>query len=661
MAHDLIRQEIGTKRAGEDMTAARGKAVVFNSLDRWQIAGLTGPLAGQVHGILTNNPASGGVASVQVFGVAMAKLGGTVTGGRFLDIDANGDLIESEPNGQVGFAMDSGVAGSIIPVFLVNRISSTSLTLKGFAVTEVFQESDFPVAVGGVITLPSGIYIIKKAFSTANRFELEPNAIIEWTSEDKENHTVTYTGTGIMFRFDLGITGRSKLTHASLILSGDGAQLVDQNGGNCKWNDLRVTFTGIGGSIGIFRDSSSIQGAAEWLDSTIAGFQDGLVYDNIGGLQVLNNLFLSDGTGTGALLSVLSKVIFATNLNQNAFSGGVSQSNYFLDPVLDLPISILFTNTLGPQSFFKSGVTGTITGVTDLTNTNAVTAAAAGTSGTDFTAVAHGYKVGDIIVHSTFSESTYNGTFTITDVTADTYEIAAITFVATDTGTGTVNEIRIASTAHGLSDGQSLSVFGTINYDDGYIIHGAVANSFDVYAIFVVTETGTWDTGSLTETSKFVTAENNGDQADSKTIGSIVVGGNATATVISTINTFVDLNLGSPGAAEEGNIELFTLTNAVTGEIRYDGLEPASLLVNGLAAAFSAGGGQRFNFRLLQNGAPLPSPDNVDIPIEIGAELSSAPLHWPIKVVNGDLFRLQVENADGTSNITIDTLKFAMN
>jgi len=119
MAWDLIKQEIGIFKAGENMTSARGKAVTFNSLDRWQISGLTGPLARSVHGILTNSPDNGRVASVQVSGVASVKLGGTVTAGRYLDIDANGDLIESHPGGSVGIALDNGIAGDIIPVLLL--------------------------------------------------------------------------------------------------------------------------------------------------------------------------------------------------------------------------------------------------------------------------------------------------------------------------------------------------------------------------------------------------------------------------------------------------------------------------------------------------------------------------------------------------------------
>lgn len=143
---------------------------------------------------------------------------------------------------------------------------------------------------------------------------------------------------------------------------------------------------------------------------------------------------------------------------------------------------------------------------------------------------------------------------------------------------------------------------------------------------------------------------------DSVNIGSFLVGGNTTKTIIATQNTYVDLNLS--GLAEEASdIELWSLTNSTTGELRYDGITPASLRCTGLVAAYSAGGTQRFNFRLLRNGSPLASPDNVSIPIEIKATIASSPLLWSIEVNPNDLFRLQVENADGVSDITIDTLK----
>lgn len=139
-------------------------------------------------------------------------------------------------------------------------------------------------------------------------------------------------------------------------------------------------------------------------------------------------------------------------------------------------------------------------------------------------------------------------------------------------------------------------------------------------------------------------------------IGSLLVSGNTASTIISTKDVFVDLNLGGLAVAAS-DIEQWTLTNTTTGELRYDGVVPVYLQYKGLIAAFSAGGTQRFNFRLLRNDAPLDPPDDVDIPLEIRANIASSPLLWSIIIDPGDLFRLQVANADGVSNITIDTLK----
>jgi hypothetical protein len=138
--------------------------------------------------------------------------------------------------------------------------------------------------------------------------------------------------------------------------------------------------------------------------------------------------------------------------------------------------------------------------------------------------------------------------------------------------------------------------------------------------------------------------------------GSMLVGGNTASTVIVTKDTFVDLNLNGL-AVEAFNNNLWTLTDTTTGEMRYNGNIAVSLDFTGLIAAYSAGGLQRFNFRLLKNGLPLSSPNNVNIPLEIRVNVDSSTLLWSIMVSPGDKFRLQVENTDGTSDITIDTLK----
>ena len=129
------------------------------------------------------------------------------------------------------------------------------------------------------------------------------------------------------------------------------------------------------------------------------------------------------------------------------------------------------------------------------------------------------------------------------------------------------------------------------------------------------------------------------------------------ANQIDTKDVFEDLNLDASAVATS-DIELWTLIDTTTGELRYDGISPVPLHYTGFVSCISSGNAQRFDFRLLQNGSPLPAPDNVDIPLEVGSlALASSALLWGISVSPGDVFKIQVVNRDGTSNIIMDTLK----
>jgi hypothetical protein len=140
-------------------------------------------------------------------------------------------------------------------------------------------------------------------------------------------------------------------------------------------------------------------------------------------------------------------------------------------------------------------------------------------------------------------------------------------------------------------------------------------------------------------------------------IGSIVVGGNTSATPITLASTFYDLNLNGL-ATETSENNLWTLINTTTGELRYDDIVQCNFRLIGLVAASSSGGVQRYNFRLLKNDLPLPSPNNIDIPIEVKSTIQSTPLMWNIEANLNDRFRLQVECAvPPANNIVIDTLK----
>lgn len=78
--------------------------------------------------------------------------------------------------------------------------------------------------------------------------------------------------------------------------------------------------------------------------------------------------------------------------------------------------------------------------ITVTTPTISVTSVAAGTSGSDFlTSTSHDYSINQRIIHAGFADNSYNGLFTVTDIVSATrYEVAAITFAATDAGTSNV-------------------------------------------------------------------------------------------------------------------------------------------------------------------------------------------------------------------------------
>lgn len=523
------------------------------------------------------------------------------------------------------------------------------------ATTEIFSMSDFPAPSSGVITLPSGKYSIRAAVSTSDRFEIGTSSSVEIQVEDSRDTTFTYTGTGTMFTA-VGAT-RLVFDHANITCTGNGAQVFDITGGDLTITNSQITMTGTGTTFGVVTDAEEI--CINYL--VLNGQTDGLTIQNIDGLNMQQVIMAGDQTGSNALITILGVVNFTVNTNGLIMAPGTNESIFFIDPTVEVQIDIHNTTDLGINGFFKVGTTGPIASFTDVATGTTAATVTDNSGAALFNDTSHGLVVGETVVHTTFTESSYNGTFVVTTADANTYEVG-LSYVSDDSGLFETTTTQVNDVGHGLSNGQTLSIFGTVNFGGGYKIFDAQTDTFEITLgkTFPGSETtGNWDTSSLDQQSKFISAMFNGASRDSHSIADVVIGSNAVETVISTQNTFVDLNLNN-SAAISTITSRFVLTNPDNGEVRYDGLHTETFVVRGLVAASSAGGGQRFNFRLLQNGSELPTPDNVDVPIVIGSSLSSAPIDWPVVANPGDLFRIQVENADGTSNVTIDTLKFSI-
>lgn len=97
--------------------------------------------------------------------------------------------------------LSSFLPGAGIQLAKVNNvitITATGASLPATQAISINQESDFPAAVGGAITLESNTaYIISNSFSLSNRFILSSSTTV--ASFGKEGPLLTYTGSDTMF------------------------------------------------------------------------------------------------------------------------------------------------------------------------------------------------------------------------------------------------------------------------------------------------------------------------------------------------------------------------------------------------------------------------------------------------------------------------------
>jgi len=539
----------------------------------------------------------------------------------------------------------------------------------GQTVNEVFSLTEgLPAAVAGVITLPSGKYIFRESFSIGtDRFYLGPGWTGEITIDDTRNVALTYDGTGTMWTAEN--SARVAFADMGYILTGSGAQFIDISGAGSfvSFENGIVEFNAANQIIGTISDCFSL-----YTNSVVLpGFTTGLSIIRGSNINLNNMLMVGSPPSTGPFMSINGAIgpfgPFCSLSRMSMTTTAPGQDIFYIDPTVGATVSLTDTdhNTDG-TNFYQIGTTGPIASFTDVsTGTTAVASVADDSGDAVFTSNSHGLVVGETAVHTTFSEATYNVSNQVTAVpTVNTYT-AGITYVSNDSGLFETTTCQVDDLSHGRSDTDHLSIFGTVNFDNGYEVFNALTDTFEITLgkAFPGTEsTGNWDTGSLTSSDPFVNSLRNGlGVKNSKNIGSFLVDGNTTDTDIVTQYTFEDCNFGT-NAVEAGDIEMWTLVDTTTGSMRYDGVFPTSLDYYAVMAASSAGGAQTFYFRLMRSRAggaflELPSPDNVNIPMALDSTIRTAPLLWAIEIDPGDIFKMQVANDDGTSDIKLVTVK----
>ena len=269
-----------------------------------------------------------------------------------------------------------------------------------------------------------------------------------------------------------------------------------------------------------------------------------------------------------------------------------------------------------------------------------------------FTEVAHGLVIGETADHTTFTQSTYNGSHIVTVASANTYEVG-LAYVADDSGLLATTTTQVNDVAHGRSEGDTLSIFGTINFNKGYRIFNVLTDSFEITLgkAFPGTETGTWDTGSLTERSIYIDARDNGDQKESKNLIFVHMNANTVATTIALVDTYQAIDL--TGLVQDDSTELWTLIDPIAGVMRYDGHAPFIGSMFMTISAVKTGVLKNYRFAVSVDGAIPVFATAFYAPMEVKTTKVTIPAVKPVSIVSGQTIQLMIAGDGTTDAITI--------
>lgn len=344
----------------------------------------------------------------------------------------------------------------------------------------------------------------------------------------------------------------------------------------------------------------------------------------------------------------------------------------FIDPstIDGIGINITLSTFFGSDDIFDTtGNTGTFTSVSAVSSSDTITSVTdnSGVARFNFTGSPPVVYVGEEITISGFvTNTTYNGTFiiTATDGTSyfecrEGYTNVAYTGTEASVGSFSANSVTITSNAHGLSDGDTLTIDcdGATDYDGGYTIYNALTNTFQINATYTATQTGSWSTKGLDQTDPRVLAFFNPGHVDSKYLLGSYVNANTTNSGTIVNGTYKDCVFGTSGSALNAgeNNERWKLIDDVSGTFEYIGNEPFSGLLSYDFTAYSSGGNEDFKFKWVKDSGSgfTDLDDPVESLLDIGADSSSVSKTQHLNVVKGDQIKPQVTRVAGTSTVVI--------
>ena len=375
--------------------------------------------------------------------------------------------------------------------------------------------SDFPAPVSGVITLGvDTTYILANSIVTSDRFVI-PDQSSNFITSGNANVSLTYIGSDTLFTTANDATD-GLLTLISLDIQSSGLATLF----NLKNQGLDVFRCGLFN----FADMGIVRNAP------FTTLKFSLVFFMGKGLKIIDSSItdIHRGTFVNSVDTNLPYITIignnpATIINTNLFNRLTNETVVFIDP-----------NLVATQG-------GTI--ISDI----------GGTVGAGF------FKVGT--------------TGSVTEFANSTVESGVKT--------------KVTSVSHALIDDEAVVITGTTNYNGTFLISNVTTDTFDIEKVFSVDDvTGTWDTSSLDEKNPLIRVREVAFQKPSFSIAD-AQHNTSTTTIITTVDEIV--TLGNTNWTKGSATERFTI--GADGIIIYIGLEPTTFKIEARTIISKDGGG----------------------------------------------------------------------
>lgn len=145
----------------------------------------------------------------------------------------------------------------------------------------------------------------------------------------------------------------------------------------------------------------------------------------------------------------------------------------------------------------------------------------------------------------------------------------------------------------------------------------------------------------------------NGGISDSRAVGEMYMNNNTTATVITTINTYVKVQ----GAVTAGELQSFQV-NTTPRELEYLGEKAAQFRIVVSLNATGESSNKEFTMAIAKNGTIITKSENTNTPDN--ARSSSWSLGTMVNLSKNDKITLWVKNISDTANITVKNLNLTI-